>query len=43
MKCPNCNKKMKEIVENGTTIYVCRDKDCKDRYVVVPESIFGVR
>lgn len=41
LKCPSCKKEMKEN-EKHSGIYACKTEDCKDKYVLVPQSIFGV-
>jgi len=27
----------------GNDIYVCKERDCGNKYVAVPQNIFGVR
>ena len=37
VKCPECGEKMKK-GKHG--VYVCENKDCDDKYIAVPKSIF---
>jgi tRNA(Ile2) C34 agmatinyltransferase TiaS len=39
MNCPTCGKEMKK-KSHGT--YKCDNKDCKDKFIAAPLSIFGI-
>ena len=39
INCPSCGQKMKK-TKYGT--YICGNKDCAEKFIAVPQSIFGV-
>ncbi len=44
MDCPSCGKKMKVLKspESKSKVYVCENEDCNNKFVALPQNIFGV-